>query len=796
MKCDRKEPCDNCTTAGRHCEYVKAASKDEGLQHKITELKEAKDALDAGLLAAQAQASQPRKRSKARGASSSDDGKEDDSGDDVYLEPSPFAVVGVAYANENKPSDGMDDLGIRIGRMSLGEKVGGLYHPRFADEVRRVSPAQGPGSGSGPRRGGASKPAAGDVASLQAQLTPSEAFLFGHTTTSKVLTEYLPSRTLSDRLLERYWCAVHPIARVVHRPSFLERYEALYEYLEQGSPPPPSLIAIVCAVLFSAAVSMSDADAVEIGMSGNSKQNLLAQFKVGTEAALGRAHLIRTSSLETLQAFVAYLLPLCLGQMSRVHTVVAGMLVRLAECLGLHIDPVEFGFSPAECQIRRLIWYQVCHIDQSTSFAQAPRPFIHPNGYTTQLPLVISTDAPVYWNDMVYTNLFFECREMVRRNQMHLHRVDQRKMSLTKAISLIEEFRIAMDVKYGPYIHHATPGPMQRMTSLVLTLHTTHLYVMQLARYLASVSYRMPDRLRQILLAKGTEHLEVAMELDSAPEFKQWAWYTPAFHQYHIAVLFMIEVMRFPRRREASRIWRCLDFIYEEPLSTSAIAPLAVLNPTIDQVIHHRDVKARYLLGLLADEMDVYQDTKQTKAPSHVVNAPVGMAPERPGETRDPSMPLNSAYGEPTAPEAEQPRQPHFQAIPGVSQPISILSQPSDGAFHGSFPEILPANITPHGWSSSSGTPSWTQSHYRFSETTSSLPGVSAPQGLYGTTPATDSSQSTSQYPPAGPDDIYNIDVQELEIDWDLWDSMFPPAFNDGTLDISVGLEEGWAGLI
>jgi hypothetical protein len=46
---------------------------------------------------------------------------------------------------------------------------------------------------------------------------------------------------------------------------------------------------------------------------------------------------------------------MCVGEVSRAYSVITGMAVRLAEYMGLHYDPSEFGFSQAECQVRHLI---------------------------------------------------------------------------------------------------------------------------------------------------------------------------------------------------------------------------------------------------------------------------------------------------------------------------------------------------------------------------------------------------------------------------------------------------------
>lgn len=72
-----------------------------------------------------------------------------------------------------------------------------------------------------------------------------------------------------------------------------------------GIEPTGSLQAIVFATMFSGVVSMSDEMvARDFGVP---KKNLVGNFQVGTETALSRAHLLRTTKVETLQAFVMYM---------------------------------------------------------------------------------------------------------------------------------------------------------------------------------------------------------------------------------------------------------------------------------------------------------------------------------------------------------------------------------------------------------------------------------------------------------------------------------------------------------
>lgn len=75
-----------------------------------------------------------------------------------------------------------------------------------------------------------------------------------------------------------------------------------------GVEPTGSLQAVVFAALFSGVVSMSD-NAVLMAF-GTSKKDLVDNFQMGTETALGRANVIRTTKVETLQALVMYMVGL------------------------------------------------------------------------------------------------------------------------------------------------------------------------------------------------------------------------------------------------------------------------------------------------------------------------------------------------------------------------------------------------------------------------------------------------------------------------------------------------------
>lgn len=123
------------------------------------------------------------------------------------------------------------------------------------------------------------------------------------------MIDFLPSKIITDRLLAQYWLAVHPVARLLHKPSFEERYTAFWSDVSMGIEPPNSLQAIFFAVMFCGVVSMSE-EAIVMSF-GTKRKGLVDNFLMGTETALGRANIIRTTKVETLQAFIMYLVSIC-----------------------------------------------------------------------------------------------------------------------------------------------------------------------------------------------------------------------------------------------------------------------------------------------------------------------------------------------------------------------------------------------------------------------------------------------------------------------------------------------------
>ena len=141
LKCDKNHPCGNCTKFVRDCVFL-APALDPATQLKLAEIKEKMGSLERTLeenIAKKKSSSSAHKEGglwfgSLESGESSEEGARD--AEDVRdLEPTPMAVPDAAYYEDADDDDVLIDLGVKIGKMRITERVGGFVRPRFHNEV-------------------------------------------------------------------------------------------------------------------------------------------------------------------------------------------------------------------------------------------------------------------------------------------------------------------------------------------------------------------------------------------------------------------------------------------------------------------------------------------------------------------------------------------------------------------------------------------------------------------------------------------------------------------------------------
>ncbi|KAG9192370.1 hypothetical protein G6011_11104 [Alternaria panax] len=548
--------------------------------------------------------------------------KEDDE-ETQDLRPTHLVTEDAAYYEPDDDvnlNEDIDDLGFRMGRIRITERIGGLVRPRFSDELTQ-SLSELPDSEYSPQITVEENPADW-LAPTQDYVAPSSNFMLASGVSQTCLEAHLPTRIVVDKLLVHYWDVVHVVARTVHRPSFERQYQNFWIRVNMGMEPRSSFQAVLFAALLSSAISMTE-DMVRVKFE-TERRTMVDSFRQGTEAALAKANFLRTTKLETLQAFVIYLIALCRNEVSRSHSALTGSLIRLAECMGLHRDPTTYSSSPVEIQVRRLIWHQICFLDLRTSEAVGPRPQIRLEDYDTRFPLNIDdvdldraergeSNVDVskdrrHFTDMTICRMRFEAFEMHRflwseRPKLDRKRADgKREITITSMLLRVQSFQSAMEKKYLPMLDRSEP--LHVLASELYGIVSNRLYVSILQQYITSARSRMPERLRQLTMSAATMILEHGMAIELHPILSFWSWIVGALHQHHCALLLVNEIyIAKPEPAMEQRIWRCLDYSFKLP-------------PGIPNV-----EKTRIVLEELIGKTRKYSKLKRVRVPANMPQA-------------------------------------------------------------------------------------------------------------------------------------------------------------------------------
>lgn len=238
-----------------------------------------------------------------------------------------------------------------------------------------------------------------------------------------------------------------------------------------------------------------------------------------------------------------------------------------------------------------------------TCEATGPRPQIRQGDYDTKMPLNVDdvdllaheppTEDKNVWTDMTFSRMRFEWSEMRNRTFFAIQAIDRKKASLTSVIVKTQRSIHEMEAKWHPIIDPSEP--MQLLAKMVADMGCQSLHMQVLHRYIFNTTQKMPDRLRQLLIEASLSQVETCVAWEQNPAMQDWIWYRGAFNQYHGALLLLIEVYAYPMRKEAARIWRCLDYIFDIPPH---------LNPK---------QKAELVLTDLRDRMLQYHQMRKSK---------------------------------------------------------------------------------------------------------------------------------------------------------------------------------------
>ncbi|KAL2802740.1 hypothetical protein BJX63DRAFT_440629 [Aspergillus granulosus] len=212
------------------------------------------------------------------------------------------------------------------------------------------------------------------------------AAILGFRSLASSLTPLHPPLSESVALLEVFKQNVAPLVRIFHMPTLLQLYwdaVASVDTVEKNTE------ALLFAIYYSAVISFHDDQCLAI--LGVMRSYALRTYRFAVEQALARANLLNTQNLTLLQAAVLFLTALRNEDNSRTIWSLTALVFHIAQAMGLHRDGAPFNLPPLEIELRRLLWWYICLLDnRSSEYHGCQRIVQDESTFDTRMPLNIN----------------------------------------------------------------------------------------------------------------------------------------------------------------------------------------------------------------------------------------------------------------------------------------------------------------------------------------------------------------------------------------------------------------------
>jgi hypothetical protein len=205
-----------------------------------------------------------------------------------------------------------------------------------------------------------------------------------------------PTRDKALFLWQVYLKRVNPLTKIIHVPTLQAYVGRSYEAV------PGNIRALLFSIFLMATVTMTRDECQEVLRTP--KEVEVEAFSKAVRMTLQRLNFIVTDNLAVLQALVIYFISLQ-GRSHR-HTawISNGLVIRIAQKMGLHRDGQKLGLTPFETEMRRRVWWQIIMLDAKYALLTGLNESVLPRGWDTEEPKNLNDsdihpDAVEYFQD-------------------------------------------------------------------------------------------------------------------------------------------------------------------------------------------------------------------------------------------------------------------------------------------------------------------------------------------------------------------------------------------------------------
>lgn len=442
-----------------------------------------------------------------------------------------------------------------------------------------------------------------------------QGFLFSYSSIANCLRDFHPP----PQQIATYWGIfkenVDPLIKVFHRPTTENLVAEAAQDLDHISKP---MEVMMFTIYFAVITSMSEVEC--INCLGIERQSALERYRFGFEQAMARASFLSTQELVVLQSFTLFLTCVRRFDDSRYAWTLTGLIIRIAQSLGVHRDGQRFGLSPFETEMRRRLWWQICSLDVRASEDHGSDPSIVDQTFDTKFPLNIN-DEDIYpemkeppeeregRTEMLFDLIRYTVSTTVRRLSYAppgpgLCRERNASLTLEDKEGLIENLNKYLEDKYLKYCDMGVPldwvaATVSRLIMAKMWLIVHHPFQRE------DGGAGLPEDTKNRLFSTSVEVLEFSHLLETEKTTLKWGWLFRTYVQWHAVAFVLSQLCIRTSGPEVDKAWAAVDSVFDEWGGVVAASKRGLLwKPLRKLMTRARAVRARELERLRRFPLD------------------------------------------------------------------------------------------------------------------------------------------------------------------------------------------------
>ncbi|KUJ24615.1 uncharacterized protein LY89DRAFT_605365 [Mollisia scopiformis] len=401
-----------------------------------------------------------------------------------------------------------------------------------------------------------------------------QSFIMGYNSSDVDLKSLHPLPSQIPFYWQTFLENVQPLVKIMHTPTMNKVIKEVQNNLDSLS---RSTEALMFSIYFATITSMN-ANEVMTNF-GIRKETLLKQYRFGVEQALARAGFLNTNEIVTVQAFVLFLVCVRRHDDTRFVWSLTGLALRISQSLGLHRDGTKFRLSPFDTEMRRRLWWQVCILDTRASEDHGSDPSILDYSFDTEYPSNINdddldpdaTDPPQPRqgvSEMTFCLIRYEICNLTRKitytppGQTPC-RLSGKILTIEDKERLVREVADHLEKTYLQYCEDAGPLYWVAATVARLIIAKMSLIIYHPLTHPGKLNSLSQD-IRDRLFMASIEIIEYSRVLESEASTKQWGWLFHTYIQWHAIAYILGELCIRPNSTIVERAWRIIDLVFTE----------------------------------------------------------------------------------------------------------------------------------------------------------------------------------------------------------------------------------------